>query len=80
MKNCYLFPNSSFVETWDLKNKDEAYDVIPEIWQGHNVADFIDPDIMEVTAVSFTFLIISMVVKSQNPYSYSPWYKNCVFV
>merc|ERR1712142_73018 len=23
------------------------YDVIPETWQGHNIADFIDPDIME---------------------------------
>ncbi|XP_069119570.1 GTP-binding protein 4-like [Argopecten irradians] len=34
-------------KTWDLAKKEEAYDVIPEIWQGHNVADFIDPDIME---------------------------------
>ncbi|KAK3106433.1 hypothetical protein FSP39_019818 [Pinctada imbricata] len=33
--------------TWDLANPDERYDVIPEIWQGHNVADFIDPDIMK---------------------------------
>jgi len=36
----------------DLKKnfdiKDEwKYDVVPETWQGHNVADFIDPDIME---------------------------------
>lgn len=31
-----------------MKNPEEKYDVIPEIWQGHNVADFIDPDIMEV--------------------------------
>merc|ERR1719446_455095 len=28
----------------DLKQK---YDIIPETWQGHNIADFIDPDIME---------------------------------
>merc|ERR1719446_952110 len=28
----------------DLKKK---YDIIPETWQGHNIADFIDPDIME---------------------------------
>ena len=35
-------------KTWDLKNKDEKYDTIPETWMGHNVADFIDPDIMEV--------------------------------
>ena len=33
-------------ETWDLKNPEEKYDAIPEIWNGHNVADFIDPDIM----------------------------------
>merc|ERR1712126_582069 len=26
---------------------DQKYDVIPETWQGHNIADFIDPDIME---------------------------------
>jgi nucleolar GTP-binding protein len=32
---------------WDLANEEEKYDVIPEIWQGHNVADFIDPDIMK---------------------------------
>merc|ERR1711963_256582 len=27
--------------------EDQKYDVIPETWQGHNIADFIDPDIME---------------------------------
>lgn len=32
---------------YDLANPEEKYDVIPEIWQGHNVADFIDPEIME---------------------------------
>merc|ERR1719245_841394 len=26
---------------------DQKYDVVPETWQGHNIADFIDPDIME---------------------------------
>jgi len=26
---------------------DWKYDVVPEIWQGHNVADFIDPEIMK---------------------------------
>lgn len=34
-------------KTWDLKNSEEKYDSIPEIWNGHNVADFVDPDIME---------------------------------
>jgi len=32
---------------WDLSNPDEKYDAIPEIWNGHNVADYIDPEIME---------------------------------
>jgi len=36
----------------DLKKKydlpeDQKYDIVPETWQGHNIADFIDPDIME---------------------------------
>jgi nucleolar GTP-binding protein len=36
----------------DLKKKydlpdDWKYDKIPEIWEGHNIADYIDPDIME---------------------------------
>jgi len=33
-------------KTWLLANDDEKYDIAPEIWQGKNVADFIDPDIM----------------------------------
>jgi len=32
--------------TWDLKNPEEAYDAIPEIWEGKNIADFVDPDII----------------------------------
>ncbi|GAB1609822.1 nucleolar GTP-binding protein 1-like [Argonauta hians] len=34
-------------KNWDLANPDEKYDVMPEIWEGHNVADFIDPNIMQ---------------------------------
>ncbi|XP_017044707.1 nucleolar GTP-binding protein 1 [Drosophila ficusphila] len=39
--------------TLDLKKnyseipEDERYDVIPEFWQGHNIADYIDADIFE---------------------------------
>merc|ERR1711983_313834 len=33
-------------KNYDLPS-DQKYDVIPETWQGHNIADFIDPDIME---------------------------------
>ena len=40
---------------WDLRNKDEKHDIIPEIFLGKNVADFIDPDIMKVR---FGFLIV----------------------
>jgi len=36
----------------DLQKKydlpeDQKYDIIPETWNGHNIADFIDPEIME---------------------------------
>ena len=44
---CSSFLNL-LTETWDLKNPEEKYDALPEIWKGHNVADFIDPEIMEV--------------------------------
>ncbi|NXY49340.1 NOG1 protein, partial [Ceuthmochares aereus] len=32
---------------WDLMNSSEKYDKIPEIWEGHNILDYIDPDIMK---------------------------------
>jgi len=37
-----------FTENWDLKNDEWKQDVIPEIWSGRNIADYIDPEIMEV--------------------------------
>ncbi|EPY86857.1 GTP binding protein 4 [Camelus ferus] len=33
---------------WDIMNSSEKHDKIPEIWEGHNVADYVDPDIMQV--------------------------------
>ena len=33
-------------KNWDLANPEEKYDVIPEVWNGKNIADYIDPDIM----------------------------------
>merc|ERR1712106_1195173 len=33
-------------KNYDLP-EDQKYDVVPETWQGHNIADFIDPDIVE---------------------------------
>ncbi|MGH0125584.1 UNVERIFIED_CONTAM: hypothetical protein FKN15_008148 [Acipenser sinensis] len=32
---------------WDLLNENEKHDKIPEIWEGHNIADYIDPEIMK---------------------------------
>ncbi|CAH3174575.1 unnamed protein product [Porites lobata] len=34
-------------EHWDLAKGDEKHDILPEIYLGKNVADFIDPDIMK---------------------------------
>lgn len=36
-------------KNYDIEG-DQKYDVIPEIWEGHNIADYIDPDIFEVSA------------------------------
>lgn len=30
-------------------NEEEKQDKIPEVWEGHNIADYIDPDIMKVS-------------------------------
>ncbi|KAM9322007.1 GTP-binding protein 4 [Pholidichthys leucotaenia] len=32
---------------WDLMNEDEKHDKVPEVWEGHNITDYIDPDIMK---------------------------------
>ncbi|XP_051556262.1 GTP-binding protein 4-like [Myxocyprinus asiaticus] len=32
---------------WDLVNPDEKQEKIPEVWEGHNIADYIDPEIMK---------------------------------
>jgi hypothetical protein len=37
-----------FSENFDLP-EDEKYDRPIEIWEGHNVADFVDTNIMEVS-------------------------------
>jgi nucleolar GTP-binding protein len=33
-------------KNYDIEG-DQKFDVIPEIWNGHNIADFIDPDILK---------------------------------
>lgn len=30
--------------------EEERFDIIPEIWEGHNIADYIDPDIFDKLA------------------------------
>lgn len=42
-----------FLEYWDLMNDEEKHDKIPEVWEGHNIADYIDPDIMKVGLLFF---------------------------
>ena len=32
---------------WILDKDEEKYDFIPEVWNGHNVYDFVDPDILQ---------------------------------
>jgi len=36
-----------YLEKYQLKNDEWKYDVIPEIIDGKNIADFVDPDIAE---------------------------------
>lgn len=36
------------------------YDIIPEIWEGHNIADYIDPDIFEVDFHTSCCILIHM--------------------
>lgn len=38
-------------------NSSEKYDKIPEIWEGHNILDYIDPDIMRVSFPFFCFTL-----------------------
>lgn len=48
IKNYYKCNFFLTLEYWDIMNSSEKYDKIPEIWEGHNVADYIDSDIMQV--------------------------------
>lgn len=34
-------------KNYDIEG-DQKYDVIPEIWEGHNISDYIDPEIFNV--------------------------------
>ena len=48
---------------WDLTKDDEKQDIIPEIYLGKNVADFIDPDIMKVGHIwEFVFSKVENII------------------
>lgn len=39
--------NMDMRKFWNLKSKDWQYDAVPEVWDGKNIADFVDSDIMQ---------------------------------
>jgi nucleolar GTP-binding protein len=48
----FAFWYEHFIFSPDLKKnfdvpEEQKYDIVPEFWQGHNIADFIDPDIFK---------------------------------
>ena len=45
-------------------NQEEKHDIIPEIWEGHNIADYIDPEIMKVNGMMAVVLDLSWVLMS----------------
>ena len=57
-----MFSSCRFLvtENYDLVNPEEKYDIIPEIWQGHNIADYIDPEIMKVVKFTISFLFLNL--------------------
>lgn len=42
-------------KNYDIEG-DQKYDIIPEIWEGHNIADYIDPEIFEVCTVFLNYI------------------------
>lgn len=42
-------------------NDNEKHDKIPEVWEGHNIADYIDPDIMKVGLLLFTSVHLDLL-------------------
>jgi len=42
--------NQDMRKFWDLKNDEWKYDAIPEVWNGKNIVDFVDSDILEKLA------------------------------
>lgn len=44
-----------------LLPEEEKYDRVPEIWEGHNIADFVDPDILKVWLAWRLNLLLSKI-------------------
>lgn len=49
-------------KNYDIEG-DQKFDIIPEMWEGHNIADYIDPEIFDVSNIFFyTSIIFSMTL------------------
>jgi nucleolar GTP-binding protein len=46
-------------KNYDLP-EEYKYDVIPEMWEGHNIADYIDPEIFEVSQMFLVIILSTM--------------------
>eukprot|EP01115_Flamella_aegyptia_P005369 TRINITY_DN2264_c0_g1_i2.p2 TRINITY_DN2264_c0_g1~~TRINITY_DN2264_c0_g1_i2.p2 ORF type:complete len:651 (-),score=238.06 TRINITY_DN2264_c0_g1_i2:2105-4057(-) len=40
------FNSIEWKKRYKLKDEEWRFDVVPEIWEGHNIADFVDPEIL----------------------------------
>lgn len=47
-------------KNYDLPD-DYKYDIIPELWEGHNIADYIDMDIFQVWVLIIIFLFYTII-------------------
>lgn len=43
-------------KNYDIEG-DQKYDTVPEIWEGHNIADYIDPDIFDVCTLTYSCML-----------------------
>lgn len=52
---------------------DQKFDVIPELWEGHNVADYIDPEIFEARII-VNYTLKGDYFKTKNVFRYRNWW------
>lgn len=53
--------------------EEERHDIIPEIWEGHNIADYIDPEIFDVTLHYIHTVLFLKEVTSRLSVSNTKW-------